>query len=131
MLRKQKLIIAKTAVVMGTIPLLIWAHASGPDVGKAGVPGESTCAEAGCHVGTALNGGGGSVKVTFPAGLSYTPGVKQHLVVTISDPAQKKWGFQLTTRQSGNTKTMAGTFSSTDRNTAVVCGASPTDPGEV
>jgi uncharacterized protein (TIGR03437 family) len=131
MLRKRNLLIAKTAVVMGTIPLLIWAHASGPDVGKSGVPGESTCAEAGCHVGTAVNGGGGSVKVAFPVGLSYTPGVKQHLVVTVSDPAQKKWGFQLTARQSGNTKTMAGAFSSTDRNTAVVCGATATDPAEV
>ena len=33
------------------------------------------------------------MKVTFPGGLSYTPGVKQHLVVTISDPAQKSVGF--------------------------------------
>ncbi len=115
---------------MGTIPLLIWAHASGPDVGKSGVPGESTCMESGCHVGTALNGGGGSVKVTFPGGMSYSPGVKQHLVVTIADPAQKVWGFQLTARQASNTKTQAGTFVSTDRFTAVVCGATPTDPGE-
>ena len=129
--RKQKLVIAKIGVVMGAIPLLIWAHASGPDVGKSGVPGESTCNEALCHVGTALNAGGGSVAVTFPSGTTYTPGVKQHLVVTIADPAQRMWGFQLTARQAAATATMAGSFASTDKTTAVVCGATPRDPGEV
>jgi uncharacterized protein (TIGR03437 family) len=129
--RKRKLVLAKTAVAMGAIPLLIWAHASGPDVGKSGVPGESTCNESGCHVGTALNGGGGSVKATFPGGLTYTPGVKQHIIVTISDPVQRVWGFQMTARLSSNTKTMAGSFASTDRFTAIVCGATATDPGEV
>jgi uncharacterized protein (TIGR03437 family) len=125
--RKRKLFIAKTAVILGVVPVLIWAHAAGPDVGKAGVPGESTCNEAQCHVGTALNGGGGSVAVAFPDGLTYVPGVKQHLVVTISDPAQRKWGFQLAARLASNSKTQAGSFVSTDRFTAVVCGQSPTD----
>ena len=126
--RKRKLIVAKIAVVMGTIPLLIWAHSSGPDVGKSGAPGESTCNEATCHVGTGLNAGGGKVEVTLPFGLTYAPGVKQHLVVTISDPLARMWGFQLTARQSSNTTVMAGSFTSTDRNTAVVCGATPRDP---
>jgi uncharacterized protein (TIGR03437 family) len=67
------------------------------------------------------------VKVTFPNGTTYVPGVKQHLAVTIADPAQRAWGFQLTARLVSNTKTIAGTFTSTDRFTAVVCGTSPTD----
>jgi len=127
MQRNRKLIWGKTAAIMGAIPLLIWAHASGPDPGHSGVPGESTCNQVQCHVGTALNGGGGSVKVTFPNGTTYVPGVKQHLVVTVADTAQRAWGFQLAARLSSNTKTMAGTFTSTDRFTAVVCGTSPTD----
>jgi uncharacterized protein (TIGR03437 family) len=106
---------------MATVPLLLWAYSAGPDPGKAGVPGESTCVESGCHVGTALNGGGGSVKVTFPAGLSYVPGVKQHLVVTVADPTQRFWGFELTARQSTDSKSQAGSFASTDGFTAVVC----------
>lgn len=129
--RKRKLFIAKTAVILGVIPVLIWAHSAGPDVGKAGVPGESTCNEVNCHVGTALNGGGGSVAVTFPNGLNYVPGVKQHLVVTIADPTQRRWGFQLTARLASNSKTQAGSFTSTDRFTAVVCGQSATDQAEV
>jgi hypothetical protein len=61
--RKRKIYFAKVAVVMSAVPLLLWAHSAGPDAGKAGVPGESTCNQAQCHVGTALNGGSGSVKV--------------------------------------------------------------------
>src|SRR3954465_10230994 len=108
--RKRKLVVAKVAVGLGAIPLLLWARVAGPEVGKAGVPGESTCTEALCHVGTGLNLGGGSVQVTFPNGPSYTPGAKQHLVVTILDSAQIVWGFQLTARQSANNKAQAGNF---------------------
>ena len=86
--RKRKLYTAKVAVVMSAIPLLLWAHSAGPPSGKAGVPGETNCNQAQCHVGTAVNGGGGSVKVTFPGGSTYAAGVKQHLVVTVSDPSR-------------------------------------------
>jgi uncharacterized protein (TIGR03437 family) len=118
--RKRKLYAAKAAVIAGAFPLVLWALSAGPDAGKAGVPGESNCTE--CHLGTALNGGGGSVKVTFPGAATYAPGVKQHLVVTIADPTAKNWGFQLTARPSSDPKTQAGSFTSTDRFTAVVCG---------
>jgi uncharacterized protein (TIGR03437 family) len=121
--RKRNLYVVKVIVILGTLPLLLWAFSAGPDAGKAGVPGESTCTESGCHTGTALNGGGGSVKVTFPGGLTYAPGVKQHLAVTIADPAQKMWGFQLTARPSNDSTTQAGSFTSTDGFTAVVCGS--------
>lgn len=121
MQRKRKLFVAKSALVLGVIPVLIWAHSYGPEPGKNGVPGESNCTEAQCHVGTALNGGPGSVTVAFPNSLTYVPGVSQHLVVTISDPAERKAGFQLTARVSGNTKSQAGSFASTDAYTLVLC----------
>jgi uncharacterized protein (TIGR03437 family) len=121
--RKRKIYAAKVAVIMSAIPLLLWAHSAGPDAGKSGVPGESTCNESQCHVGP-LNPAGGSVKVTFPGANTYTAGVKQHLVVTISDPTAKRWGFQLTARLSNDPKTQAGSFTSTDKNTAVVCAPS-------
>jgi uncharacterized protein (TIGR03437 family) len=124
--RQRKLLVAKVAVVMGAIPLLIWAHEYGPDPGHCGVPNElGTCNQATCHVGTNVNAGGGSVSVAFPNGRNYTPGVKQHLVVTIADSAQKAWGFQLTARPSNSSSTMAGTFASTDANTTLLC--SPTN----
>jgi uncharacterized protein (TIGR03437 family) len=123
--RTRKLMVAKVAVVLSAIPLLIWAHASGPDVGATNAGGEGTCNRAQCHVGTNVNAGGGKVEVTFPFGLTYTPGTKQHLIVTVSDPSARAWGFQLTARQASAVTTMAGTFTSTDRNTAVLCMATP------
>src|ERR1051325_1679418 len=124
--RTRKLRIAKTAVVALAIPLIVWAYEYGPDPGFAGVPGENggaTCTAVGCHAGTANSFTTGSVKVTFPDGLTYAPGVKQHLQVTIADtaPTQRLWGFQLTARLASNTGKMAGTFASTDQFTTLMC----------
>ncbi|HLK48521.1 MAG TPA: choice-of-anchor V domain-containing protein [Bryobacteraceae bacterium] len=125
MQRQRKILWGKAAAVLGAIPLLIWAHEYGPDAGYSNVPGElGTCAQSGCHLGTANNPANqGSVAVTFPNGQTYTPGVTQHLTVTISDPAttQKAWGFQLTARNSGSAQTEAGTFASNDANTLIMC----------
>jgi uncharacterized protein (TIGR03437 family) len=114
----------KFGVLLAIVPVLIWAYEYGPNPGYVGVPGEhdgATCATSGCHVGTSLNGGAGSVSVTFPSGMSYTPGVTQHLKVTIADPAQRAWGFELTARQASSVSTVTGTFASTDNHTQVVC----------
>jgi uncharacterized protein (TIGR03437 family) len=114
---------AKSALIAGVIPILIYAYETGPDPGYSGVPGENgTCAATGCHVGT-VNSGQGSVTVTFPNGQTYAPGVKQHLMVTIADSAttQQAWGFQLTARSSTNTQAQAGSFVASDSNTQVLC----------
>jgi uncharacterized protein (TIGR03437 family) len=121
--RKTKLYCAKAAVIMGVVPILLWAYETGPDAGYAGVPKElGTCTSLGCHVGTTNDPANkGSVSVTFPSGQTYVPGVKQHLMVTVADPAQRAWGFQLTARLASNTATLAGTFASTDANTLMMC----------
>jgi hypothetical protein len=127
---KGKLFWAKAAVIFGAIPLILWAYEYGPDVGYSGVPNENgTCAQSGCHVGTA-NSFSGSVAVTFPNGATYVPGVEQQLTVTIADPAatQKAWGFQLTARNSSSPSTQAGTFTSLDSSTQVLCGTTTLDP---
>jgi|SRR5579871_748532 len=123
--RKRKLLVAKSAVLLSLIPILILAHEFGPDAGYSGVPLENgTCAQSACHLGTANDPANkGGVSVAFPNGQTYAPGVKQHLVVTIADPAttQRAWGFQLTGRNSSSSATQAGTFASTDPNTLVMC----------
>ena len=125
--RRRKIFWAKMVVAGGAIPLALWAYEYGPDPGYSGVPterGGATCASGGqCHVGPANSPSNkGSVVVNFPNGTTYAPGVKQHLSVTISDPAasQRGWGFQLTARQTDAT-VMAGTFSSTDNQTLLLC----------
>jgi len=99
------------------VPVLLFAYSTGPDAGYAGAPGESTCSS--CHSG---GNGSGSVSVTFPGGLSYTPGMAQSLVVTVADPAQRRWGFQLTARMSSSSTTQAGQFTpGSDGYTQLVC----------
>ena len=68
---KRRILLAKTLLIFAAVPVLIWAHSSGPDPGNSGVPGEFTCAQSGCHVGTPLNGGGGSVMIDA-GGTTYT-----------------------------------------------------------
>jgi uncharacterized protein (TIGR03437 family) len=124
MKKTRSIKLAKAGVLLGVVPVLIWAYEYGPNPGYSGVPGEhdgATCATSGCHVGTPLNGGAGSVTVTFPNGMTYTPGATQHLKVTIADPSQRAWGFELTARQASSTSTVAGAFASTDNRTQVVC----------
>ncbi len=123
--RKTKITIAKTAVVLGAIPLLLWAYEYGPNPGYCGVPSENgTCTAAGCHTGTTNDPANkGSVVINFPNGMTYTPGAAQQLTVTISDPAstQVAWGFQATPRVASNTATVAGTLTPVDEHTLLMC----------
>src|SRR5580700_4636350 len=127
MTRRGKIVLAKAAMVMGTLPVLLWAYEYGPNPGYTGVPtenGGATCATSGCHTGTTNDPANkGSVAVTFPNGMTYTPGVAQKLSVTITDPAptQKAAGFQLTARVASSPSTMAGTFATVDTYTQVIC----------
>jgi len=69
-------------------------------------PGTNTCA--GCHSGSAASGG--SAVVTFPSGLTYTPGVTQHLTVQLTDPTHAVYSYLLTARLASNPSSQAGTF---------------------
>src|SRR5262245_44566766 len=118
--RQRKLTIATAAGALAGVPLLLFALEIGPDAGYTGVPSElGTCASAGCHTGTA-NSFTGSVTANTT---TYTPGVKQHITVTVTDPAasQRAWGFQATARLASNSATMAGTFASTNNTTTLMC----------
>ena len=102
---------------MVVLPAALWGYAEGPDAGVAGVPREAACTA--CHRSGSFPG---SVKVDFAAGLSYAPGVRQHLVVTVTDAVQKRWGFQLTAREAANTGAQAGSFTpGADGFTQIVC----------
>jgi uncharacterized protein (TIGR03437 family) len=131
--RQRKIFIGKAIAILSVVPVLIYAHQAGPDPGHAGVPGESTCNTSGCHTGTPLNGGGGSVTINA-GGSTYTPGVAQQISVTVNDPKQRRWGFQLTARSASDTTAEAGTFMPLDGLTQVVCStvanlANTTAPG--
>jgi uncharacterized protein (TIGR03437 family) len=103
----------RAVTLLLTLPVLVWAFSSGPPPRSEGGPGgsASACAQSGCHVGTAVNGGGGNVQLQFPNGLTYTPGQKQRIRVVITDANGRNYGFQASARLASNeTSGQAGRF---------------------
>ncbi|MBI4442060.1 MAG: hypothetical protein HY649_01645 [Acidobacteria bacterium] len=85
------------------LPVILLAFPFGPPPGVSGAPGEGTCTA--CHGGTE-NSGPGSVTITVPS--SYSSGTTFPIVVTVSDPNQRRWGFELSVRTAANQQ--AGTL---------------------
>ena len=97
------------------------AHSYGPPPGVTGAPGDSARACTLCHAGT-LNSGAGSVKILLQSGPVYIPGIKQRVTVQVTDPAQQRWGFELTARLNSDLqKGQAGDFTAIDNLTQVIC----------
>ena len=104
------------AFILLAVPLLMMAFPQ-PPAGNTGAPGDGTCNS--CHNGVST---GGSVVATFP-GTTYTPGVAQHVSVTVNDTntAHTAWSFQMTARLASNlTGGQAGSFTATDAVNTIV-----------
>lgn len=92
---------------------LLCAHSEGPDQRHTAAPGDDpkACASSGCHVGTAVNGGGGSVSVSFANGQTYIPGQQQSLTVKVTDSKAIVYGFQMSARLASDPANgQAGSF---------------------
>ena len=110
-----------------------FGYAEGPLARKTNAPGDTNCTV--CHVGTGLNGGAGSVTIVLPNGPTYTPGVAQQIIVQVADPAQQRWGFQLTSRLNSDLQNgRGGDLTPTDGNTQIRCDSGnfgTCQPGEI
>lgn len=77
-------------------------------------PGELTCGTAGCH-NTTPNSGPGDVRIAVDgvpiSDYLYSPGETVALTVTVADPGQQRWGFQITARDADDGCMSAGSFS--------------------
>ncbi len=83
------------------------AFSGGPPAGYAGNNGVYCTS---CHSSFGLNSGDGSLELS--AITEYTPGETYSIQVSLSDPGQQRWGFQITAVDV--TGGFAGTFSITD-----------------
>ncbi len=68
-----------------------------------------------------MNGGSGESVTINAGGATYTPGVAQQISVSLADPAQRRWGFQLTARAASDPTSQQGTFSPSGGDTQVTC----------
>ncbi len=115
-------------LLVGILPVAAFAHSYGPKPRVTNAPGDSaiTCTQ--CHGGV-LNNGVGSVKIVLQGTGLYIPGVKQRVVVQVSHPDQQRWGFEMTVRPNSDLfKGQAGSFTSIDNTTQVICEDAGTAP---
>jgi uncharacterized protein (TIGR03437 family) len=112
------------AVVAGVVPLTVFGFNSlGPPAGRTGAPGEgSTLACATCHGNGTVNTQGGSVRATFSGGATYTPGTPITITVTVADPTNTRFGFEMTARlESSPATAQAGRFTTQGTGVGVIC----------
>jgi uncharacterized protein (TIGR03437 family) len=118
-MQSKKIFAAKCAAIL-SVPVILFAFAEGPEPRKTGAPGDSTCAQGGCHVGT-VNPNGTQVALEFAGGTTYVPGERKRITVRISE-ATARYGFQLTARLASNEANgQAGRFATAEANTEVIC----------
>lgn len=113
----------KFTALLVVVPACVYGYSTGPNPFLTGNPkdvGGATCNQAGCHTGSAVNLSSGKVQITLPGAATYIPGQTQQITVTVTDPAQRAWGFQLTSRVSSS-NAQAGDLKSTDSTTFVQC----------
>ncbi|MGH9759389.1 MAG: choice-of-anchor V domain-containing protein, partial [Blastocatellia bacterium] len=103
-------------LILLTAAIVVYAHATGPDRGYTGAPGDLGDCTA-CHdtFGFA-NVGPGSVAIghlpTF-----YQPGQSYTVSVSVQDPNARRWGFELTSLDSSGHR--SGTFTPLDSFTQI------------
>lgn len=96
-------------IVFGLQGARVGANGAGPPLGNTAAPSEGICLD--CHLGPAVNTGGGSVTITgVPA--NYSPNQEFPVTVTVAQTGRTKFGFQLTVITDGGAK--AGTIVVTD-----------------
>jgi uncharacterized protein (TIGR03437 family) len=134
----QKVVWTGVGTWVAIVPALLLAHSAGPDPRYTAAPGDAplACASQTCHT-SAVKGGpinfyGGSVSAVFSGASSYTPGQPQTITVSVSDPANSVYGFQLTARlESDQVNGQAGTFTPGGADTFVMCDSgNPRLPGK-
>lgn len=120
-MRSQRLITTLVLTAFFCMPVYLISNEDGPLPRRTGgpFPGELSCTDADCHVGT-VNTGPGSVSIMIngvPANqFVYTPGETVPVTVRVEDPAQMRWGFELTARGPDGCA-QAGTFATSPGET--------------
>jgi len=122
------------SAALGVFAAVLLAHYAGPYARYTTAPGDnpkgSACIDSMCHVGT-INSGGGSASITFPNGLTYTPGDgPQTLTIVVTDSAAKLYGFEITARLASDlVNGQAGDFTADPSTQTVLCAGDFPDPG--
>jgi uncharacterized protein (TIGR03437 family) len=128
MINVKKILLGTCGLGVALFPAYLYAHLAGPDPRYTAAPGDIplACSNATCHTALAKGGPlnafkGFGVTATFSSGSTYTPGVPVTITVSVSDPVNTHYGFQMTARLESNLSNgQAGDFTA-GANQIVIC----------
>ena len=104
-------------LILAAVPAMLFANSGtnaavpAPPLKRTGAQADGGLSCTACHATFPVNSGSGFVRIHTGF---YTPGVKQTVVVEVSDPDGQRWGFQLIARLVSDETRQAGTFSTSD-----------------
>ncbi len=129
-MRRDKKVFLRFLLAAGAIATpIVYGYEFGPPPGYSGAPGDnaSGCAANGCHGGAISPKFTGSVSITASGGTNYIPGQAQTITVTVTDSAQKGYGFEMTAKATGTNSAGLLTAGS-DGYTQVICADGSVSP---
>jgi uncharacterized protein (TIGR03437 family) len=89
----------------------VLANLGGPPASRTGAPNELTCSTADCHLGSPVNGSGGTLTISgFPA--TYSPNQDVDITITMAQSGRSRYGFQATIIDDQGRR--AGTITNTE-----------------
>src|SRR5262245_17355038 len=103
-------------------PWLVSGYPGGPPIRRTGAPGDRTCLDASCHVGTLLDDLT-AVHLETSTSFTYAPGgPRQRWTLEIDDNSARAFGFQMSVRTAVNPSAgVAGQLHDIEPDTQVVC----------
>jgi len=112
-----------SAAAFSLIPALLTAYSGGPPVRRTAAPGDRTCLDANCHVGTRFANSPDLTLDTGASAFTYTPGgPTQRFTIRINDANARAYGMQLTVRSGLDlTGRGAGSLAAATPLTSVIC----------
>ncbi|MBO6575729.1 MAG: T9SS type A sorting domain-containing protein [Rhodothermales bacterium] len=113
---KHALLLASALLLVIALPWEARTNSSGAPAGRSGGPPENgnTCNSSGCHFGSAVNSGGGSITVTGPK--TYSPGQAVALQITVAQEGAQRIGFEVSAVEDAG-GTHAGSWNLVDSGT--------------
>lgn len=109
----------------------VFTNAGGPTSGVAGEPPlNETCAEAGCHTGSALNSGGGTTTIDVKDSLnnkvtSYIPNHTYTVTLSVAEGVKTRYGFEaIVMKGTGSIANSIGSIVVTDATRTQLFGGS-------
>ena len=108
---KRKLIMVVIAsAIFALFAQEVYTNVAGAPAGRSGGAGEFTCAVSGCHTGSAVNSGPGTLTITSDAvGNIYVPGMTYTITVTMEQSGINRFGFEVLYGHHAGSNTSKGT----------------------